>query len=432
MPLVISLLNECGGSWVFTGEGDDAISELRSPSIRLHPIRVLEEDRSAHYDAVSVGLLLRLLHYSLNASVEPIHDKQAEFEWQKYVMVNSRFASALASQGRGNSDDIFLVNDPHLLLTPGELRRQIGDYQGDIAAFIGTPWCSADYFRLLPARLRKQIVDSLLSCDVVGFQHDRWRRAFVECCLAEADGATWSEVTSTLTCGSRPVRIVTCPFPLDQATVERIRSTAESARKRRDLREVAAGRKIVVRADRVDIWKNFDRGMLAIERALEEDQTLADRVLFVIIISPATRENREQAAIRRRLYEKVQRINCGFDQKPIVVIEPGKGEDSRRQVLAALGVASVAFVNSIFDGYNMFVKEAEICMCDESVIIVSENVGAVSTLSGNVVCVDPFDVGAQATALLDALKGKGASLRSERASPETGRAWLDLLMSSAP
>ena len=93
-------------------------------------------------------------------------------DWPTFREVNWAFAEAAARKASRGAR--VWVHDYNLWLVPGYLRQLRADVT--ISFFHHTPFPAADMFNVLP--WRKEIVESLLACDVVGFHIPRYAANF--------------------------------------------------------------------------------------------------------------------------------------------------------------------------------------------------------------------------------------------------------------
>ncbi|PRX46986.1 trehalose 6-phosphate synthase [Prauserella shujinwangii] len=419
VPMLVSLLNEHGGHWVFTAPPDlpDVPDEIRlDEDIRLHPVEPGEEMRRQHYDVVSIQLLLGLLHYMHDTSVQPVFDSAMRDAWAGYEAVNQSYAKRLSELSDGSPDELILINDPHLMLVPEFFVESRASVRGRLSYFLGTPWPEPDYFSILPAHLRVRILTSLLHCDVVGFHAARWADAFLACCArylpdARVDGRS-------VTHAGHRTDLVATPFPLDVTVLDRMVGEEATQRWRTHLAERAGGRKLMLRADRLDLWKNIPRGFLAYEILLERRPELARQCWFAAVVTTPSRATGRHQEYADLTEEIVRRVNARFAPDgldAISLIRPGRGGDSRNCVVAGLSMSGAALVNSTFDGLNLFAKEAAYLIGDESSLLLSGNAGAHERLGRFSVTVDPFDLEQTSEAMEAALDGRlGSSDRAAR------------------
>ena len=131
-------------------------------------------------------------------------------DWPTFREVNWAFAEAAAAEAAQGA--VVWVHDYNLWLVPGYLRKLRPDVK--ISFFHHTPFPGADMFNVLP--WRREILESLLACDVVGFHIPRYANNFVSAArsLLEVDTikrekvkAELSSQTSALSEQSVPTRL---------------------------------------------------------------------------------------------------------------------------------------------------------------------------------------------------------------------------------
>ncbi|MFL6126433.1 trehalose-6-phosphate synthase [Actinophytocola sp.] len=430
VPMLIALLQRHGGQWIFTAPPDlPAVDEVSvDGGIQLHPMAFDEQTRHQHYDVVSIRLFLGMLHYMHDTAVEPVFDRSLLAAWDGYEAVNRAYAKRLDELATGEPDELILINDPHLMLVPEFFVQR----RGPLTYFLGTPWCEPDYFGILPAHIRVRLLESLLRCDTVGFHAERWVDAFLACCTRYLPDA---EVSGRVVrYRGRTTTLVAVPFPLDVDVVERLRDAPATDRWRAELALRSVGRRTMVRADRLDLWKNIPRGFLAYEAMLERRPELAESCWFAAVVTMPTR-----AADRHRVYQEqcealVRRINDRFGtpaREAVSLIYPASRGDSRNCVAAALTMSRAAIVNSTYDGLNLFAKEAALLLDDRASLLLSVNAGVYEQLAPHSVALDPFDIDQTSRAMEAALGdpdghdgSASAAARRELLHSETAERWL--------
>jgi len=404
--MLIALLEEHGGHWIFTAPPGTkpAESTQLAGDIRLHPVDLLEEVRRQHYDTISIELFLGLLHYLHDTSMHPVHDSAMLAAWAAYESVNQTYAKRLGELAENTPDEMILINDPHLMLVPALFAAEIRERTSRLTYFLGTPWSEPDYFCLLPGRMRTRILESLLHCDVVGFHADRWADAFLACCARFLPGARVED--RTVAYAGRVTSVVAEPFPLDVGVLERMREEPATRRWQTRLAGIAQGRRMMVRADRLDLWKNLPRGFAAYEMLLERRPELADDCWFGAVVTTPSRATDRHRAYQELTESTVGRINERFGKpgkESASLLYPGTGGDSRNCVVAALGMSDAAIVNSTYDGLNLFAKEAALLLGDHATLLLSVNAGVYDQLGPYATAVDPFDLEQTSTAMEIAL-----------------------------
>jgi trehalose 6-phosphate synthase len=425
VPLLATLLGRYGGDWVCTVPVDGAgggveVTELPG-GVTLHGLRVAKATVDRHYETIGVRLLLWLFHYLLDTARQPAGGLAGA--WAGYEAVNQAYADRLAALTTGSADEFVLVNDHHLFLVPGLLGRRPG-----LAFFQGLPWCEPDYFGVLPAFIRDRILTSLLCAGAVGFHCTRWARAFQGCCARFLPGCVVDG--GGVTYQGHRTRVVVAPFPLDVAVLDRLRGEPATADWRDRLAPDAGGRRVIARADRIDLWKNLPRGFAAYRSVLAREPHLAGEWWFCAVATPPGRPTERTLALQRECEEAVATLNerFGAPGRPAVSLVYPELATTRHCVVAALAGADLALVNPTFDGMNLVAKEA-LYLGERSRLLLSVNAGAYEQLADHVTPVHPFDVDGTAAALREAMAatapppGRAAVRRLLRDQDATG--WLD-------
>jgi trehalose 6-phosphate synthase len=430
--MLISLLNDHGGHWIFTAPPDGHDDDVRLGSdVWLHPIGLPEQVRQQHYDTISIGLFLGLLHYLHDTSLYPVIDSSIGEAWTSYEAVNRTYAKRLGELSENSADELILVNDPHLMLVPEFFAGQVRDRSSRLTSFLGTPWPEPDYFCVLPEWMRTRLLASLLQCDVVGFHAKRWADAFLACCARCLPGARIED--GTVIYDGRTTRVVSVPFPVDTGVLERMRDEPATRRWEEQLAGLAQGRRMMVRADRLDLWKNLPRGFLAYEVMLDRRPELAEVCWFVAVVTTPSRAVGRHLAYQEHCDSIVRRINERFGRPgrdAVTLVHPGSGGDSRNCVVAALGMSDAAFVNSTYDGLNLFAKEAALLLGDHASLLLSTHAGVYEQLHPYAIPVEPFDIeqtSAAIEAVLDGHRGRNgqAAARRDLLRGESATRWLE-------
>ncbi|MGI5229695.1 trehalose-6-phosphate synthase [Actinoallomurus iriomotensis] len=436
VPLLATLLGRHGGDWVCTMPPDDAAAAGDGPvdvtglpgGVTLHRLRLPRAMTDRHYETVGVRLLLWLFHYLLDTARQP--EAGLAEAWPAYEAVNRAYADRLASLMTGSPDEFVLVNDHHLFLVPEMLGRR-AERRGRIAFFQGLPWCEPDYFGVLPAHIRDRILTGLLCADVVGFHCTRWARAFLGCCARFLPGCAVDD--GSVTYDGHRTRVTVAPFPLDVAMVERLRDEPATARWRARLAREAGGRRVIARADRIDLWKNLPRGFAAYRSVLEREPGLAGEWWFCAVATPPGRPTERTRELQSECEGLVAGLNerFGAPGRPAVSLVYPDLPTTRHCVVAALSGADLALVNPTFDGMNLVAKEA-LYLGERARLLLSVNAGAYEQLAGHVTPVHPFDVEGTASVLREAMASGAAP--AERAAArrllreQDANHWLDRMM----
>jgi trehalose 6-phosphate synthase len=388
VPLLVTLLGEYGGDWICTAptggapatpepaaHSDGAVGSTVLPGgVTLHQVRQPRAVLEQHYTEIGIRVMLWLFHYLFDTAREPLFDRRFAEAWDGYETVNRAYADRLATLMTDAPDELVLINDYHLFLVPEMLgRRPAG--RAKVAFFHGLPWCDPDYFGLLPTRVRDRILTSLLHCDVVGFHSTRWARAFLACCARFLPNCVVED--ERVLHDGHETRISVAPFPLDVDVVERLRGESRTERWREHLAGLGGGRRVIARADRIDLWKNLPRGFAAYESLLEHKPSLAEEWWFCAVATSPSRTTGRTRDLARDCESMVARINDRYGRpgRPAISIVYPDLDTTRNCVVAALSGADLTLVNPTLDGMNLVAKEA-LYLGERAPLLLSVNAGA--------------------------------------------------------
>ena len=437
VPILTSLLGEVGGTWLFSAESADRRGEATNP--RRHgratwvPVALPDQKTAAGSRRSAIELFLWLFHYLYDTSVEPSFDSETRNNWLAYNEINNLFGQALAALHSDSEGEVVLVHDFHLMLVPARFAAATTRRNSTLAYFHHTPWCDPGYFGLLPNEVRCAILGSLLNCDFVGFHSRRWAENFKGCCLEHLPGVVMTGDTAIFK--DRATQITVAPGPIDASTARDLADSRLAHQWRELLAARAGDRKVLVRVDRLDLWKNIVRGFRAYELLLERSRSAADDYWFCAIVSTPrfpTARHTEYEALCRAAQDRIN-ARFGGSGEAVTMIYPDKSDHHRTRALAALSMADGTLVNPTFDGLNMVAKEA-LAVNPGTSLLLSRNAGAFDQLAPAAVAVDPFDL-LSTTDLMEDVLSRGAGQVTEQRHAcldtlrrESARAWLDRIL----
>jgi trehalose 6-phosphate synthase len=384
-----ALMRERGGVWIAHGAGsaDREVVDERSsievppdaPSYRLRRLWLSPEEEERYYAGFSNSALWPLCH---QAHVRPVFKAE---DWEAYKSVNRLFAEAVALEAPPDSS-VFL-NDYHLSLVAKYMRERRPLLRS--ALFWHIPWPDADRLRICP--WRKEILEGLLSNDLLAFQLPRDQRNFL---VSVADELGASVSGETVYFGDRPVRVLAIPIGADFDRITEILADPDlPSEMRRLARDLKLEDKIVgVGVDRLDYTKGIPERMAAIDRVLAARPDLAKRFVFVQIGVPSRTDVPAYADITAEIDEQVARMNekygNGPDNGPVRYV---KQAFQLPELVAVYRLARFCIVSSLHDGMNLVAKEFVAARDDlDGVLILSELAGAAQELSEALI-INPYD-----------------------------------------
>ena len=399
-------------TWIASAmtDADREVAEMSGGRARTEAIAgnatvqlaLIAHDRDAYeqYYNVIANPLLWFVHHQLFAlGTVPSHGRELARAWESgYAAVNQRFADAVVAQLESAPESLVVFHDYHLYLAPALVRQRLPN--AALAHVVHIPWPQAESWRVLPERIRRDIHEGVLANDFVALHTERWKANFLGCCAAltsaavDASGASAELEGHTAYVGARAISIDPAEF----------QSAASSAAVEVELAALRQARpeKLILRVDRTDLSKNIVRGFDAYSLLLEEHPDLHGRVGMLALLDPSRQTIPEYVEYASLIRSAAEVLNARFATQGWQPLEL-RIEDNFAQVVAAYREYDVLFVNAVYDGMNLVVKEAPLVNERAGAVVLSDNTGAFEELAPYVVPVNPFDLGEQTDALLRAL-----------------------------
>jgi len=337
------------------------------------------KDAYGEYDVIRLGLtpeqVKSFYHVTSKEALWPIlHSFPGRFnydpvDWDTFRTVNRLVAEAACEQA---TDDAFIwVHDYNLWLAPYYIRKIMP--QARIAFCHHTPFPAVDVFNILP--WRKEIMESLLSCDIVGFHIPRYAENFsaVACSLMGASrkkivnvtdpfsstGSTLSEqqIATELAWQGRTVSIDAWPIGTNPKIIDRYRSTPEAEKRTAQIRAEVGDRRLLVSVGRVDYVKGTKEMLRAFDRLLARRPELIEKIkLFCVCVAPADGMTSYRSA-QREIEHLVGSINGRYGNlrwTPIMLSTRGV---PFQELVSYYQVADTCWITPLRDGLNLVAKE---------------------------------------------------------------------------
>ena len=424
------LLVGTGATWVASSmsEADRLASAeglMAEPGLAIVTVEVDPDTYRMAYDVVANATLWFCHHHLFDLPRRPRFDRHWATAWDAYRRLNQQFADAVAEVADEGAR--VLVQDYHLALVGSMLAAARPDLR--TVHFTHTPFADPNALRVLPGAVAGELLAGLAGFGACGFHTARWEAAF-RAAYADpdlVDGGRASAPRRTLVA---PLGPTPRPWPT--------RGGHPVAEAGRELDELVAGRRLVLRVDRVELSKNLLRGFWAFEELLENRPELEGRVVMLALAYPSREGLADYLSYRTEVEHTVERINerfAGRGPNPVVL----DVADDRARSVAALARYDVLLVNPIRDGMNLVAKEGPVVNATDGVVVLSREAGAWAELHEAVVGVNPFDVTGTAAALDRALQmdpaeraGRAGRLRQLVAARPAADWLTDLLAAAGP
>lgn len=344
-------------------------------------------------------------------------------DWENFQEVNRRFAQAAAEEAAEGA--LVWVHDYNLWLVPGYLRAIRPDLR--IAFTHHTPFPSADMFNVLP--WRKQIVESLLACDDVGFHIPRYAANFVSVVrslfdvevsppirvpdkwFTEGTALTERVMRETITHEGHETGVSICPLGVATEFIETRARRPETEARVKEIWQDLGPAKLILSVGRTDYTKGGAQQLQSFERVLEANPDLRGRVRLMHVSVSANRNMSSYEDIQTEIEQIAGRINGRFgtlEWQPVALISRAIPFD---ELVSYYRAADVAWITPLADGMNLVCKEFVASRVDgEGVLVLSEFAGAAVELSDALI-VNPFSNRAMDRGILQALEMDGMERR---------------------
>jgi trehalose 6-phosphate synthase len=379
------------------GETHPAGSAQPSPETALHDggsfatISIDAGLQEPYYDGFANGTLWPLFHYFLD------NFRYQDEQYDAYLAVNALFARELLPLL--TADDLIWVHDYHLI--PLAARLRAAGVLTPVGFFLHVPFPTFEVLRALP--VHQELLDALLAYDLLGFQTEADRQAFLGAARA-VFGKERVSAGGAVTTAQRLVRTGVYPVGVDLAATARSAAKSVASGQVRNMTQGLVGRRLIIGVDRLDYSKGLLERFDAYQQFLEECPQHRGKVTY-LQIAPLGRQNvKAYARIRRALEQSAGSTNGRFAEVDWTPIRYLNRNFPHATLMGFLRLAQVCLVTPLRDGMNLVAKEfiAAQDPANPGVLILSDRAGAAKELT-NALIVNPYDRRGIARALKQAL-----------------------------
>ena len=397
-----------GAVWIASAQSDEDAAVAKEPApYEVEDLRVVfvEHDEEAYdlmYNTLANPLLWFVQHGLYDLPRSPRLGDDTREAWEGgYVPVNRNFARAVAETVGDSPDSRILLHDYQLYMTPLFLREELDERAAGafVSLFVHIPWPEPDLWGILPGYIRRGILESLLSADVVAFHTEGYARNFMET-AARVLGAETDAENGTVRYGGREVWVRAYPISIDPAEFEELAGSEAVLEQEEFVRGLPG--KLLLRVDRTDLSKNVVRGFEAYGRMLERHPEMKEEVTFLAQLQPSRGDIPEYAAYMEAVGRTAEEVNEKHGTDGWTPIQLFMMDNFPRSV-AAYKNYDVLLVNAVRDGMNLVAKEAAVVNEKDGVLVLSEYAGAHEELGEHALTVNPYDLDEQADAIYEAL-----------------------------
>ncbi|ARJ43364.1 alpha,alpha-trehalose-phosphate synthase [Pantoea alhagi] len=394
---ILDALKTTGGLWFgwngeisAIGEEDsEEIDIVKQEGITYASFPLNQNDYDLYYCQFSNTVIWPAFHYRLD-----LVQFQRE-AWDGYSHVNELLAERLLPLIE--PDDILWIHDYHLLPFAAELRKR--GVNNRIGFFLHIPFPTPEIFNALPPH--KELLEMLSDYDLLGFQTENDRQAFLECMamltqvqhqgpkLHRAFGNTFA--TEVYPIGIEPDSIKEMaegPLPPKMAAMKRELGDAKN----------------IIACERLDYSKGLPERFLAYEALLENYPQHRGKIRYSQIAPTSRGDVQAYQDIRHQLETEAGRINGKYGTLGWTPLYYLNQHFDRRLLMKIFRLTDVALITPLRDGMNLVAKEYVAAQDpeDPGVLVLSRFAGAANELTSALI-VNPYDRDEVAAALDKAL-----------------------------
>lgn len=311
-------------------------------------------------------------------------------DWETFREVNLLFARAAVEEAAPGA--VIWVHDYNLWLVPLYVKRLRADVK--VAFFHHTPFPEPSIFNILP--WRDEIIESLLSCDLVGFHIPRYAMSFVGTArslkkveiLEEVDvegglaqhGMALSvpKVATRIGYEGREIAIDSFPVGTNAGYIATLCDSVATRAREKEIRATLGDLKFIISVGRSDYTKGTSDLLLAYERLLERRPELRDNIQLLVTSVSANAGMAVYRNVQREIEQIAGRITGKYSTlawQPLVLFTSAIPFE---ELVAYYRCADVCWITPLRDGLNLVAKEYIAARGDlgSGVLVLSEFTGA--------------------------------------------------------
>lgn len=389
---LMDVLEQREGVW-FGWNGEIVAGETQSNQLQqvikqniiYASIALTEEEHQLYYCQYANMVLWPAFHYRLD-----LMDYQKK-AWQIYQKVNQRFAERLS--GLLQPDDLLWVHDYHLIPLAAALYEQ-GQTQ-KIGFFLHIPFPCPAIFKAIPEY--QQLIEQMTHYDVLGFQTESDKQAFLLCLQAET--AVKKLANGRYSAWGRSFVIQAYPIGIDADNIQRLAETPLPAKFQEIRRELGEAKNIIA-CERLDYTKGIPQRFHAYEQLLANYPQHRGRIRYTQIAPTSRGEVFAYQNIRHQLETEAGRINSQYGSMSWTPLFYLNQHFERRLLMKIFRLTDIALITPLRDGMNLIAKEYVAAQdpLAPGVLILSRFAGAAEELTGALL-VNPYDSEAVAAAI---------------------------------
>lgn len=390
------IISAVSGKWIARGTtGEEKLLRvpIENPKYLLKRVFITKEDEEGYYYGFSNSALWPLSH---RAYVPPIFRAN---DFESYKKVNKIFAEEVLQEIEG--DTIIWIHDYHLTLCSKFIKEKCKDV---ITAFFWhIPWRDPEAFKICP--WKEEILEGMLSNDIIGFQVRRHRENFLNTIDFVLEANVLRESSSVRYKGNISA-VRTFPISIDFKNISDKCKEKEIVSKAKEIREgqEVPFKILAIGIERIDYIKGVIQKLQAIDRFIEKYPDYKEKFLFIELGVRSRGHLTEYKDLLDKIENLVEQINWKHKTEkwyPIVFNDELKDYYT---TLTYLSTADICIVSSLHDGMNLVAKEyVAVKNNKDGILILSEFTGSSRELKESII-INPWDSDGFADAIKKAIE----------------------------
>jgi glucosylglycerol-phosphate synthase len=292
-------------------------------------------------------------------------------DWDQFVAINLKFATAAIKEA-STKKTLIWIHDYNLWLAPLFIREKLPNAR--ISFFFHTPFPSPDIFNILP--WRKDIIKSLLNCDIIGFSIPRYIENFVNTASSVLDleiletkdvnkpnaefhktALYQKSFTTKIRLKTREITFDVFPVGVSNQRIKKMLTDQKTVSDINSLKKKYRNQKIILSVSRTDYIKGTLELLVAYRKILQNNPKFICTVSLILISvkpSPGITAYDEYLHKVENLVNEIQKEYSTKKWKPIIFSEENYSFD---KILTLYSIADILIVPSLRDGMNLVAKE---------------------------------------------------------------------------
>jgi trehalose 6-phosphate synthase len=383
------LLLKEGGIWIATRDsgGPDQlhIQSSDGPGYDLERINIPATLKAEFYEGFSNDVLWPVFHGC------PEFMAPSPSFFSSYDQVNHMFSKNIEKSLHNSTPSVIWIHDYQLTRVALWLRKTQTPNLPPLAFFCHIPWPSKEH--LIHIQEHKEIIEGLLSHDLIGFQTEQDRENFLQAATLLVKN------TEVLTDGmvrwkDHLVKVIAMPIGVDSAMFDRMAHNPRNIAKAHSVltaNNLGNNSRFLISVDRMDYTKGFIQRIEILRRLFTNTPELLEKLSLLQIAVPTRTGQKIYRSHQERIRQEVLALNSEFGRngwRPIISIE----ETFDQETLSGLyRLAEGALITSTIDGMNLVSQEFLASQNGGDGILFLSRYTGTATILKNATEIDPLD-----------------------------------------